>query len=139
MSVELEARVRELEGMVRRLEGDLRDLAKQGASHNTDISKLASKIDQMIEELKSIREMPKMFVPRHEIDARLEADAARIEQLQISVTNLQATLNTTKDTIAASFQSVSSDMHNNTKWTIGTLIGILMALIGILFKLAQGH
>lgn len=124
---ELERKVGELETDLRQLSVRLDEMAKQTNEHNHQLSVLSSKLDEIREAIKELRAMPDTFVPRPEMQANLNAVQTQITLLQQAVaTAAAASAENNKNYI-----DLLKGVHTNTMATYGTLITVVIALVGL--------
>jgi uncharacterized coiled-coil protein SlyX len=131
MSEVLEQRIGLLEQKLQELDKRLAETASQTSQNNQQLAVLNSKLDEIRATLNELKALPQSFVPRHEIQARLDATQQQMALLGTAVNAAQEAIAETNHNHLELLKS----MHSNTTATYVTLITVGLSALGLTLTL----
>lgn len=128
--MELQTRVEELERKLGDLTRKMDDVTNQTASNNKDINAMSVKIDGIRDDLREIKRLGDLFVPRAEIESRLASVNDRVATTEREIGEITGKLH-------EAIVNINQSLHKNTIATYGILISMLLTAIGLLFSMLK--
>lgn len=123
-----------LRSQVEKLMQQLGEVSKQGNQNHGDIRGLADKIDSLRDDIKGLKDLPNSFVSRDMLDARLKGHEDQLKTLQGNFTELNKEVGHVRSQLTTAQLTISKDIQTNTQWTIGTLVALIFAAVGLAAK-----
>src|ERR1035437_6289356 len=131
MSEVLEQKIIEMERRLDELHLRIEETATQTSVHNQQLAVLNSKLDEIRNTLKDLKSFPDNFVPRVEMQVRMDATQAQINSLASAITVANtAIIESNKNHL-----ELIKGMHSNTVATYGTLILAAISALGLVITL----
>lgn len=124
---ELTHRLIELEVRYDVLSTRVDETIRQTREHNGQLVVLSSKLDDIRNTLQDLKAMPQGFVPRQEMQIRMEATAAQMALLQEGLNTMHAA----QVENSKNYVDLMKTVHANTIATYGTVITVVIGLVGL--------